>query len=633
MKLNSLFTDHAVLQRDISVPVWGSTLPNIKIRAEIAGITTRTIASPSGFFTLRFPPLPVGGPYTLSITSNDKNECVRIEDVMVGEVWVCSGQSNMEFPLSRAYADPEPSDSDAIRMITVPKVAPMGRQSDFAGKWQTCTIENAQTFSAVGYFFAKRLHAELKVPVGMIHSSWGGARIEAWTSRESLVKSPITAQMVTEYEANIARDDYWGKAASPPNFPLDPGNMGEEKGWAKPEFNETAWSKVNLPASFAQCQEPTTNGSFWFRKTVQIPSTWVGKELLVHIGSADKHDVTYFNGTKIGATGTGLEEQYWAQPRHYSVSSSLNTSDQVSVAIRVWSFAFAGGLGGPGNEMRIELATGSNETVSLAGEWLCKIEHDVGLTPSPSILHLPGNQNSPYTLYDGMINPLLPYGIRGAIWYQGESNASVAKDYKAYFEAQDNLITDWRHAWGQGDFPFICVQLANYTTPSEYDPASTWVHIREAQLKTTRECLNTGMASAIDIGDAGDIHPRNKQVVGLRLAQWALAKTYNQNVVPNGPHYAGYTIEGDKIRVRFTDVGSGLLIQDPKSRIKTCFIADASRTFVRAEATIEGDTLLVSTADVKAPQAVRYAWSDNPEGCNLYNADGLPASPFRTDTW
>ncbi len=630
MKLNSLFSDHAVLQRGISVPVWGSTLPNLNIKAEIAGITTRTIASTSGLFSLRFPPLPVGGPYTLEISSDNKNEYVRVEDLMVGEVWVCSGQSNMEFALSRAYADPEPYDCDNIRMITIARVAPMGRQSDFDGKWQTCTIKNAQNFSAVSYFFAKRLHAELKVPIGLIHSSWGGTRVEAWTSRENLVKSPVTSQMVTEYEANLARKDYWGNADSPPNFPLDPGNMGEGKGWAKPDFNDTAWSKVSIPASFAQCQDPTTNGSFWFRKTVQIPAAWVGKELLLHIGSVDKHDITYFNGTKIGATGTGLEEQYWAEPRHYTVSSSVNTSDRVSVAIRVWSFAFAGGLGGPVHEMRIELANGSGETVSLAGEWQCKIEHDVGLTPPPNVLHLPGNPNSPYTLYDGMINPLLPYGIRGAIWYQGESNASVAKDY---FEAHTNMIADWRHAWGQGDFPFICVQLANYTAPREYDPASTWVHIREAQLRTTRECPNTGMASAIDIGDAFDIHPRNKRDVGLRLAQWALAKTYNRPIVPNGPHYAGYMIEGDKIRIRFTDVGSGLLIKNSAGRIKTCFIADASRTFVRAEATIEGDTLLVSAATVKAPKAVRYAWSDNPDGCNLYNADGLPASPFRTDIW
>ncbi len=631
MKLNSLFSDHAVLQRGISVPVWGSTLPDLSIRAKIAGSSTRTTASNTGLFTLRFPPLPVGGPYTLEITSDDKNESARVEDVMVGEVWVCSGQSNMEFALASGQPDPAPCDCDGIRMITVSRVAPMGRQADFEGEWRTGTLENAQSFSAVGYFFAKRLHTELKVPVGMIHSSWGGTRVEAWISRESLLKSPITAQMVNEYEANLARDDYWADSDEAPKFPADPGNAGEGKGWAKPDFTDSSWGKINLPASFGECQSPRTNGSFWFRKTVKIPAAWVGKDLTVRVGSADKHDVTYFNGTKIGATGKGNEEQYWSIVRQYKVPASANTSEKVTVAIRVWSFAFDGGLRGPEQEMRIELADSPGEKVKIAGEWLCKIEHDIGLTPPPPAMpYLPGNQNSPYTLYDGMINPLLPYGIQGAIWYQGESNASVAKDY---FEAHCNMITDWRHAWGQGDFPFICVQLANYTPAREYDSASNWAHLREGQLRTTRECPNTGMASAIDIGDAVDIHPKNKRDVGLRLAQWALAKTYNKNIVSNGPHYAGYTIEGDKIRIRFTDVGSGLLIKDSTGLIKTCFIADASRKFVRAEATLEDDTLLVSAADVKAPQAVRYAWSDNPDGCNLYNADGLPASPFRTDMW
>ncbi len=631
MKLNSLFSDHAVLQRGISVPVWGSTQPNLNIRAEIAGITTRTTASNAGRFILRFPPLPVGGPYTLEITTDDTNEFARIEDVMVGEVWVCSGQSNMEFALLSGNPDPDPCDDDGIRMITVPRVAPMGRQTDFEGDWRVGTIESARNFSAVGYFFAKRLHAELNVPVGMIHSSWGGTRVEAWTSRESLLKAPITAQMVTEYEADLSRNDYWNPSDSTPRFPADPGNEGEGKGWAKPDFNDGSWGKINLPASFEQCQSPKTNGSFWFRKRVKIPASWVGKDLVVRVGSADKHDITYFNGTQIGATGKGIEEQHWSILRKYPVAASANTSEDVTMAVRVWSFAFDGGLRGPEQEMRINLASGSQESVTLAGEWKCTIEQDIGLTPPPPAMpYLPGNQNCPYTLYDGMINPIIPYGITGAIWYQGESNASVAKDY---FSAHVNMITDWRHAWGQGDFPFICVQLANYTIAKEYDSESTWAHLREAQLRTTRECPNTGMASAIDIGEAVDIHPKNKRDVGLRLAQWALAKTYNRNLVPNGPHYAGYTIEGNRIRIRFTDVGAGLLIRDSQGKIKTCYIASENRKFVPAQATIDGDTLLVHAADLKAPKAVRYAWADNPEGCNLYNADGLPASPFRTDTW
>lgn len=632
MKLSSLFSDHAVLQHGISVPVWGMTKPRLKVQATLAGLTAGTLASPSGFFMLRLPPLPVGGPYTLTITTDDPTELARVQDVLVGEVWVCSGQSNMEFMLASGNPDPEPCDCPAIRMITVPKSAPLGRQTEFSADWRIATRENAQSFSSVGFFFAKRLHNELKIPVGMIHSSWGGTRAEAWTSRESLIESPVTAQMVKEYEANLARAEYWesnGEALS--RFPLDPGNVGVKQGWAKPDFNDSAWKTVNVPASFEQCQSPKTNGSFWFRKTIKLPSSWIGKELVLRVGSADKHDVTYFNGVEVGATGKGIEEDFWSLIRKYPVSASTNNAEIATVAVRVWSFAFDGGLRGPAHEMRIELANQPSESIRLAGDWKVQIEHDIGLTPPPPAApYLPGNPNCPNTLFDGMISPLLPYGIRGAIWYQGESNANAARDY---LSAQVNMIEDWRHAWGQGNFPFISVQLANFSPAREYDSASSWAIIREAQLQTTKICPNTGMASAIDIGEALDIHPKNKRDVGHRLAQWALAKTYNRKLVANGPHYADYSIEGSRIRIRFTDIGSGLLIKDPNGKIKTCYIADESRKFVPAEAVIDGDTLVVSAAEVKAPMAVRYAWADNPEGCNLYNAEGLPASPFRTDAW
>lgn len=630
MKLNSLFTDHAVLQQGISIPVWGATLPNVHVTAEIAGKSSRTLSGPSGSFILRLPPLPAGGPHTLTVSADAPGETIRIEDVCIGEVWVCSGQSNMQFTVASGHPDPEPESIDAIRMITVPNHAEVGRQTDFEGNWKTATLENVELFSGVGYFFARRLHNKLNVPVGMIHTSWGGTRVEAWTSRESLVESPLTAHMVFEYEANLADKTYWEQAGMLNELPQDPGNIGEGKGWAQPDFDDNAWATATLPAAFSSFHTPATNGAFWFRKTVPLPDGWIGQPLTLRIGGADKHDITYFNGTCVGATGAGVDLQFWDIPREYPVPASENTTRTATIAVRVWSHVYGGGLIGPAQNMRLERADGAGEAIPLKGVWRLQIEHDIGLTPPPNIPYLPGNANAPYTLFNSMTHPLLPYAIRGAIWYQGESNTPAAKDY---FVAHCNMIRDWRHAWGQGNFPFICVQLANFNAPVEYEATSTWAHIREAQLKTTRTLPNVGMASAIDIGEAADIHPRNKRDVGHRLAQWALAHTYHRPIVPNGPHYAGYTLEGDAIRIHFTEVGGGLVIAGPDKRIKTCWIAGSNRKFVPAQATIDGDTLLVHTAGIPAPKAVRYAWADNPDGCNLYNAEGFPASPFRTDTW
>ncbi|NLE42644.1 MAG: hypothetical protein GX615_12550, partial [Lentisphaerae bacterium] len=430
MKLNSLFTDHAVLQHGISVPVWGSTLPNAKVSGQIAGIKTWAIASASGDFMLRFPPLPVGGPYTLEISTGNKRESARVEDVWVGEVWICSGQSNMEFSLAAGLPDPEPKDCDGVRMITVARQAAFGRQRDFKGAWAVGTLENAAAFSGVGYFFARRLHDELKMPVGMIHTSWGGTRAEAWTSREALMEHPATAQMVRDYESDLACEDHWTGAAREQALPADPGNAGARHGWAKPDFDDAAWGEVELPGSFAKCCGRKTNGAFWFRKTVDVPAAWRGRKLELRIGAADKHDVTYFNGVKVGATGKGVEDQHWNVPRQYAVPAQANGAPKATVAVRVWSYLFDGGLIGPAQAMRLGPADDPAASIPLGGAWKWAIESDIGLTPMPPALPmLPGNANAPFTLYDAMINPLLPYAIRGAIWYQGESNAGNAKDY------------------------------------------------------------------------------------------------------------------------------------------------------------------------------------------------------------
>ena len=348
---------------------------------------------------------------------------------------------------------------------------------------------------------------------------------------------------------------------------------------------------------------------------------------MLDIGAVDKQDITYFNGEQVGATGKGFEQEHWNVHRSYQIPGRLVRPGRNVIAVRAYSFVFAGGLIGPSAAMQIARVAGSGTSIPLSGAWRFQVEHDFGLVVPPVAVPGEGSSNSPHMLFDNMILPLLPYGIRGAIWYQGESNADAADKYR---HLMVEMIRCWRHAWGQGDFPFIQVQLANYMAPAPFQPQSEWALLREAQFQATRE-PGVGMAVAIDIGEANDIHPKNKRDVGHRLSQWALAETYGRQIVPSGPLYSRMTIEGDRIRIYFDAAEGGLVAKS--GALNTFVIAGEDRRFVEAVAVIDGATVVVRSGKVPEPMAVRYAWADNPEGCNLTNAEGLPASPFRTDTW
>jgi sialate O-acetylesterase len=572
--------------------------------------------------------MPAGGPYELRVSC--EGQTIEVRDVHVGEVWLASGQSNMEWPLWACNLKLEKAavEESRLRMITVNHTAMVGERADFEGCWQTATLENVKLFSAVGYFFARRLCEELGVAVGIVNSSWGGTVAEAWTSREELAQNPDYAPWMHRYHANVNFPGYWESAGVPQGspFPADPGNLGLARGWAGLAFDDQAWPEMMLPGTW-QAAGHGFSGVFWFRKTVDIPADWAGRDLTLDIGAVDKQDTTYFNGEQIGATGKGFEQEFWNVNRSYRVPGRLVRPGRNVVTVRAYSFAYAGGLIGPASEMELAPEADACPSIPLSGAWRYQVEHDLGLVFAPGAVLGEGSPNSPHMLFDNMIKPLLPYGLRGAIWYQGESNADAADKYR-------NLIVEmvrcWRHAWGQGDFAFLQVQLANYMAPTAFQPHSEWARLREAQLQATQE-PGVGMAVAIDIGEAGDIHPKNKRDVGHRLAQWALARTYGRPLVPSGPLYAHMTIEGGRIRIYFDHADHGLVASG--GALKTFVIAGADRRFVEAGAVIEGNTVVVSAGQVPEPMAVRYAWADNPEGCNLHNAEGLPASPFRTDTW
>lgn len=653
LRLAALFSDCAILQREIGIPVWGWMRPKSRIRVSLGGKAVQSLSGADGKFLVRLPAMPAGGPYELVAESLDDNQKVIVKDVWVGEVWLASGQSNMQWTFTDNKQE-ELADlvTPEIRVITIPRLALAGRQSEVQAEWQQSTEETLPQFGAVAYHFARRLQNELGVMVGIVNNAWGGTIVEAWTSRESIMRNPDIAPWLHSVESVTQTPEFWAPYAkcdlSDPaqrgmahlvevdnesTYPEDPGNEGEAKSWSQPGFNDAAWPEMKLPGHW-NTRGQNFSGVFWFRKTVEIPASWENRELELSLGAVDKHDTTYFNGSKIGSTGAGFEEYHWNIPRNYTVSGGLVKAGRAVIAVRAYSFVHGGGLIGPSTDMHLRLA-GTEESVPLAGNWHFEVEHNFGQVVPVGGLQLPpgpGVANTPGILFDNLVAPLLPYAMRGVIWYQGESNAGsgFAVSNLRYARAMREMIRDWRFAWGQGDFPFIQVQLANYREEEPYQEESEWARLRESQRLALSE-PNTGMAVAIDVGDVGNIHPADKLSVGNRLAQWALAKTYHKPIVPSGPLYAGMAIEGDKIRIRFDCVGGGLI--EKGGALRTFYIAGRDQHFIAATAVIEGDTVLVSSMEVGAPLAVRYAWADNPVGCNLYNAEGLPASPFRTDSW
>jgi sialate O-acetylesterase len=635
MLLAPIFHDHAVLQRDLPLPIWGTATAGTAITVRCAGREAITKADRYGRWIVRLAPLPAGGPHELTVSGPTGELVVR--DLLVGDVWICSGQSNMEWKASQCGVEPAglpPAALAKLRLLTVTTPAQLGRGDAIDGSWTVATPESIKAFSAVGGWFGQELHRNLDIPIGLICNAWGGTRVQAWISREGLLADGAAGVEVRQldswlYDANRPGPKWTSMAEwERQGAPQDQGDAGSPKGWSQLAFNDASWSSMPMPSRWQDHGHPGS-GVYWFRRQVTIPAAWRGRDLKVGLGAIDKHDDTFVNGERIGGISWERNDA-WCTPRHYTIPARLIGADgKLVIAVRARSHVFHGGMIGPSEGMLLHPVDDTAGAIPLTGAWRYAIEQDWGMVAPPAMTEFGnGSPNTPGILFDARLHPLIPYGIAGAIWYQGESNASEATVYRRLLPA---MITDWRRAWGLGDFPFLQVQLANYKAPLGPTVRSEWAELREAQ-NSALSLPNTGIAVAIDIGDAQDIHPKNKYDVGVRLARWALAEMYGRGGVASGPLFKSATfLANGRVRVNFNHLGGGLVAKG--GALQRFAIAGPDRAFKLAEATIVGETVEVWHPEITRPAAVRYAWADNPEGCNLYNAAGLPASPFRSDDW
>ncbi len=630
IELHPLFSNNMVLQQKQDIPIWGTATPGGEVVVEFHGKEKKGTVDGDGKWQVNLPAVPAGGPYQLIIHGEQTQV---IKNVLVGEVWICSGQSNMEMAVSASWGKIN-NDKEEVANASYPdirlfivdkKMAETPQENLESDGWKECSPESVPEFSAVAYFFGRHLQSELNVPIGLIETAWGGTLVEAWTSGKTLKQFPEFTDLVESLTIDTSTDEEKTAAIKkrlnewPDKIEQILGDKGTfDHGFQSPDYNTELWKTMQLPTTWEQTGLEY-DGVVWFSKTITIPKSWKGQDLMLSLGKINDYDITWFNGKKIGR-GTDVSEL-----REYKIPSSLVKVGENKIVIEVLDIGNNGGIYGPAKKMKL---SNNEDIISLVGNWKYKIDPvkiDVRKLPVKPTVN--SGANRPTVLYNAMINPIIPFGIKGAIWYQGESNAERAYQYRTLFKS---FINDWRSAWNIGDFPFLFVQLANFKDVNDQPVDDSWAELREAQ-SMALELPNTGMAVTIDIGDAKDIHPKNKQDVGKRLALNALAKVYKKDIPYSGPMYKSMKVDGSKINLQFNNTNGGLKIKED-NELKGFAIAGEDKKFVWAKAEIRGEVIIVWNTNIKKPVAVRYAWASNPV-CNLYNGAGLPASPFRTDDW
>jgi sialate O-acetylesterase len=620
VRLPHLVSDGMVLQRDQPLRIWGWAKPGEAVSVAFLGKTYKATTGSNGQWRVALPAMKAGGPYEMSIKASNQ---LAVKDILVGDVWLCSGQSNMETPMSRLrdkYPDViAQAANPRIRQYEVPmSYAFNGPKADVpGGKWIAADPQTVLKFSGVAYFFAKEINAKYQVPVGIIKDAVGGSPAEAWLSADALKQFPKYEQQLAPYRDSAAVAGIKQKEQAAGNNwyrQLHQADKGEAPGqmpWYAPTYTATSWKTMSVPGYWADGELGMVNGVVWFRKEVEVPAGMVGKPARLELGTLVDADSTYINGRLVGTTG------YQYPPRKYDFGPDVLTQGKNIITVRLIS---NGGRGGFTKEKKYELTAGG-QTLDLRGPW----QYQLGATMPPT----PGSttfQYQPGGLFNGMIAPVLPYAIKGVLWYQGESNAGRTGDYQALFNA---MILDWRKNFQRPELPFIYAQLPNFMAVRKEPSESGWAQVRDIQRRGLA-LPHTGMAVLLDVGEWNDIHPLDKQTPGHRLALAAQKVAYDDTkVVSAGPLYQAMQAAGNKVTLSFTSVGSGLVAKGG-GELKGFSIAGPDKKFVWAQARIEGNKVVVWNDQVPNPTVVRYAWADNPEGANLYNKEGLPASTFTT---
>jgi sialate O-acetylesterase len=619
IKLPRLVRDSMVLQRDARVKIWGWASPGEKIKLSFIGKKYKATAAKNGKWEIMMSSLNTGGPYTMELEGKNK---IQLKDVLVGDIWICSGQSNMvhqmELHSVRYAEDIAQANYPQIRHFFIPTLTDItGPREDLpTGYWKSATPTDVRQFSAVAYFFAKSIYDDYHIPIGLINASVGGTPIEAWTSEEGLKDFPALLSTIQKNKDTAYVNDLTRRAQNRAPRPRqqDKGLIASPT-WYDPAYVPKGWHTINIPGYWEDQGIRNLDGVVWYRKEIDIPASMTNMPARVFLGRIVDADFLYINGVSVGNT------TYQYPQRRYTVAPGVLKAGKNIFVVRVINNFGKGGFV-PDKPYYVEAA---GQSMDLKGYWQYKVG-DV-FVPQEGGGGGIAFQNQPAALYNAMVAPLINYTIKGFLWYQGEANTGRAADYA---KLQPAMIADWRNKWNNPNAPFLYVQLPGFMDISYLPSESQWAALRESQLKSL-SVPNTGMAVAIDLGEWNDIHPDNKKDVGIRLALAAQKIAYGRrDIVYSGPIYQSATIEGDKINISFSNTGSGLATSDGEV-VNQFAIAGADKKFVWANAKIEGNRVVVWNENIKQPMYVRYAWADNPDGANLINKEGLPASPFRTD--
>lgn len=611
--LPRLINNGMVLQREAPLKIWGWASPNEKIKITFLNQSYNTKADKSGNWSIALPPHKAGGPYIMQV-----NE-IEIKDILIGDVWLCSGQSNMELPIRRTLDlyenEVKTVHNTQIRQFRVPlKYNFQNEESDLqSGEWKSVTPENILDFSAVAYFFAKDLYDKYGIPIGLINTAIGGSPAEAWISKESLRNYPhyLDAARIcatSGYIDSVRNTE--SQSSNQWHFTLSQKDKGISL-WNKKDFDDSGWYSISLPGYWADKGIGQINGSLWFRKDIDIPQSMAGKEGVLRLGCIVDADSAFINGTFVGT----ISYQY--PPRIYNIPAGVLKEGKNNVTVRVISNS---GRGGFVEDKPYKIIV-ENDEIDLTGDWKYKIGAEMPPAGSQTFF-----QYKPTGLYNGMIAPFKNYALKGFLWYQGESNTNRAQEYRNLLS---DLINDWRTKWSNPQVPFIYAQLPNFMKERKQPSESSWAELREAQ-RQLLNIPNTGMAATIDAGEWNDIHPLNKKIVGQRLALEARRVAYNESqIVSAGPKYENMEVKENYIVLTFSSVGSGIYTNLDLSGFA---IAGSDKKYVWANAVaLSHNKIKVWSNQIQSPVSVRYAWADNPVGANLKNEEGLPASPFTTE--